>query len=367
MKTALVHDYLNQFGGAERVVEALHELYPEAPIYTSIYDEKRMPESFRRMDIRTSFMQNIPFVSPMFRWYFLIYPLAFESFDLSEYDVILSSSSAYAKGIKKNKGQLHICYCHNPMRFVWRYDDYVKREGIPRWLKKMLPFFLDPVKRWDLQNNSGVDYFIANSRTVAERIGEIYGRESVIIQPPVNGSFFRPSGVDRDYYLIVSRLNHYKRVDVAVEAFNGLGLPLKIIGDGPARKSLEKSAGPGVEFLGRVPDAEVARYLSECRALVFPGEEDFGIVPLEAMACGRPVIAYRAGGALETVIEGGTGVLFSPQTPEALAQAVQKSNFEVFDKKQIRDHALKFDKEVFKHRIREFVRGKYEEKFSKAG
>jgi glycosyltransferase involved in cell wall biosynthesis len=200
MKIAIVHDYLNQFGGAERVVSALHEIYPEAPIYTSIYDEKRMPEIFKKMDIRVSFMQKLPFVFPFFKWYLLLYPFAFQSFDLSEYDVILSSSSAFAKGVKKRKDQLHVCYCHTPMRFVWRYEDYVKRESIPVFLKSLLPMLLDPMKKWDLQTAQMVDFYIANSRTVAERIQKTYARESVIINPPVECDFFKPSGLDHDYF-----------------------------------------------------------------------------------------------------------------------------------------------------------------------
>lgn len=363
MKIAIVHDYLNQFGGAERVISVLNEIYPEAPIYTSIYDENMMPDNFKRMEIHASFMQKLPFVFPLFKAFFFLYPLAFESFNLSDYEVILSSSSAFAKGIKKTDEQLHLCYCYTPMRFVWRYEDYVKREEIPDWLKSILPLFLEPIKKWDLKNNQGIDAFIAISGTVAERIKRIYGRKSVIIYPPLDGSYFKPSNVDQDYYLVVSRLNHYKRVDIVVEAFNELDLPLKIIGDGPARKSLEKMARSNIEFLGRRRDEEAARYLAECRALIFPGEEDFGIVPLEAMSCGRPVIAYRAGGVLDTMIDGETGIFFSPQTPQALAQAVKRFKFEVFDKKKIREHALKFDKEVFKQKIKDFVKEKYEEKF----
>jgi len=323
MRIAIVHDYLNQFGGAERVVSALHEIWPDAPIYTSIYDRNKMPAVFQRMDIRTSFMQYFPFIFRWFKFYFLFYPLAFESFDLSEYDVILSSSSAFAKGIKKRPDQLHLCYCHNPMRFVWRYDDYVKKESLPALVKGLLPLVLDPVKRWDLQGVAGVDQFIANSRTVAERIKQTYGRESVIINPPVESGFFRPSTVSQDYFLVVSRLNAYKRIDLVVEAFTQLDLPLKVIGSGPDLKRLKRLAGPSVEFLGRRSDDDLEKYLAECQALIFPGEEDFGIVPLEAMACGRPVIAYRAGGAQETVVDGETGIFFAEQTVAALVAAVK--------------------------------------------
>src|SRR3989339_899643 len=301
MNLAIIHDFLNQFGGAERVVEAVHTLYPEAPIYTSIYDQSRLPDSFARMDIRTSFMQNLPLVMRYFKLYFMIYPLAFEQIKLDEYDVILSSSSAYAKGVKTSPNQLHICYCHTPMRFVWRFNDYIKRENLPDWVKNLLPFFLEPIKEWDLRNNSRVDYFIANSSNVAARIKQLYGRQSDIIFPPVDTKKFQPGSLDKDFFLVVSRLSPYKRLDLVVEAFNQLDLPLKIIGSGPARASLQKLAKNNIEFLGQLDDRDVVKYLSECRALIFPGEEDFGIVPLEAMACGRPVIAYKAGGGLETV------------------------------------------------------------------
>ncbi|MFH1826376.1 MAG: glycosyltransferase [bacterium] len=355
MRIAIVHDYLNQFGGAERVVSALHELYPEAPIYTSIYDPKKLPKIFQGMDIRTSFMQNLPFVSRLFKWYLLLYPWAFQSFDLSGYDVILSSSSAWAKGIKKKPGQVHICYCHSPMRFVWRFDDYIKKEPWPEWFKALLPILLEPIKYWDLKTVSGVDYFIANSQTVAERIKKTYQRESVIINPPVETDKFRPSAVGQDYFLLVSRLNAYKRIDVIVDAFTQLDLPLKIIGTGSMRRSLEKKAGPNIEFLGRQGDKKLARYIAECRALVFPGEEDFGIVPLEAMSTGRPVIAYNAGGAKETVIDGETGLFFDQQTNESLVAAIKRFQFETFDKNKIRNRALVFDKEVFKRKIEAFV------------
>ena len=359
MKIAIVHDHLNQFGGAERVVSALHEIYPLDPIFTSIFDERKLPDVFQRMDIRTSFMQNLPFIFDLFKFYLPFYPRAFEGFDLGEYDVILSSSSAWAKGVKKKKGQLHICYCYTPMRFVWRYDDYVKRENFGPLVRSVLPLVLEPVKKWDLATARGVDHFIAISRTVAERIQRTYGRESAIIYPPVECDLFRPSALDRDHFLVVSRLNPYKRVDIVVEAFNRLELPLLIIGDGPDRKNLEKMARPNIEFLGRQGDEALGRHLAECRALVFAGEEDFGIVPVEAMSCGRPVIAFRAGGARETVVEGETGVFFDRQTPEDLMAAVKRLQFVRFDKKKIRAHALKFDKKVFQEKMREFVEEKH--------
>jgi glycosyltransferase involved in cell wall biosynthesis len=358
MKIAIVHDYLNQFGGAERVVAALHEIWPNTPIYTSIYDRRALPDVFRKMDIRVSFMQKFPFVFKLFKYYLWFYPLAFESFDLSEYDVILSSSSAFAKGVKKRENQLHICYCHTPMRFVWRYEDYVQKEAIHPVLKNILPIFLGPIKKWDLKTAKNIDFFIANSSNVAKRIKQTYDRESVIIYPPVETNIFRPSHQQSDYFLLLSRLNSYKRIDLVIEAFNKIDLPLKIIGDGPNRKYLESIAGNNIKFMGRMDDRQLVKYLARCRGLIFPGEEDFGIVPLEAMSAGRPVIAYGAGGALETVVEGQTGLFFETQTSRSLIKALDKFQFESFDQKKIRAHAKKFDKEIFKQKIKEFVEEK---------
>lgn len=358
MKIAIVHDYLNQFGGAERVVQALHELWPDAPIYTSIYDAERLSADFKKMDIRTSFMQRFPFIFALFKFYLLFYPLAFESFDLSEYDLIITSSSAWAKGIKKRPGQVHLCYCYSPMRFVWRYDDYVKKESFPGWLKLVLPAILKPIRKWDLETVTGVDQFIAISATIKKRIAQIYHRESVIIYPPVETELFKPAGLDHDYFLVISRLNAYKRIDLVVEAFNQLDLPLKIIGGGPELGRLKELARPNIEFLGRLPDERVAKYLAECRALIFPGEEDFGIVPVEAMACGRPVIAYRAGGARETIVDGETGLFFERQTVEELMGAVKKFQFMTFSKDKIRRQAERFGKSVFQTKMLELVAAK---------
>jgi glycosyltransferase involved in cell wall biosynthesis len=358
MKIAIVHDYLNQFGGAERVVAALNEIWPNAPVFTSIYNRKALPDIFQKMDIRVSFMQKFPFIFKLFKYYLLFYPLAFENFNLDGYDVILSSSSAFAKGIKKRDNQLHICYCHSPMRFVWRYEDYVKKEAIPSALKKIMPIILKPLKKWDLGAVDNVDFFIANSSNVAKRIEKTYNRKSVIIYPPVETDIFRPSINQSDYFLLLSRLNSYKRIDIVIEAFRRLDLPLKVIGEGPCRKYLESVAGKNIEFLGRVNDRKMAKYLSCCRALIFPGEEDFGIVPLEAMSAGRPVIAYQAGGALETVVQGQTGLFFKEQNSDSLIKALDKFQFMGFDRKIIRAHAKKFDKENFKKKIEQFVEEK---------
>ncbi|OGC23421.1 glycosyl transferase [candidate division WOR-1 bacterium RIFOXYB2_FULL_42_35] len=361
MRIAIVHDYLNQFGGAERVISALHEVFPDAPIFTSIYDENRMPASFKKMDIRVSFMQRFPFVFKLFKFYLLFYPLAFESFDLKGYDVILSSSSAFAKGVKKRPGQVHICYCYTPMRFVWRYDDYVKREGFGSVLKLALAFVLKPIRNWDLLTTKGVDFFIAISKTIQDRVLAIYGRKSEVIYPPVDTQLYKISPVDKDYFLVVSRLNAYKRVDLVVQAFNELGLPLKIIGTGPDLKNLRRLANDNIEFLGRQADKTLVKYYAECRAFIFPGEEDFGIAPVEAMSAGRPVIAYQAGGATETIIAGKTGLFFKEQTVASLVEAVQRCQFKVFNKEVIRAQALKFSKEIFQQKVKQFIEEKGKE------
>lgn len=355
MKIAIVHDYLHQFGGAERVVAILHEMFPMAPIYTSIFNPKNFPKEFNEMNIITSFMQKLPFIFDNFRMYFLIYPFVFSSFNLQEYDLIISSSSAYAKGIKKRKEAVHVCYCHNPMRFVWRYENYMEKENLPIFFKNILPFLLNGLKNWDLKTNDGVDLFVANSNIVKERIARYYKRNSIIIYPPIDTNRFCISQNDGNYFLVVSRLAAYKRIDIAVKAFSKLKLPLKIVGDGPAREELSKYAASNIEFLGKVSDDKAKRLFSECRALILCGEEDFGMTPLEAAASGRPTIAYKAGGALETVIEGQTGVFFDEQTEESLIGAIKRFETIRFDKNMLRLHSEKFDKEIFKEDLRRFL------------
>lgn len=356
MKVALVHDYLYQMGGAERVALALHEMFPEAPLYTSIYDRERMPEEFKRMEVKTSFMQDLPWVFKKPRHYFWLYPRAFESFDLSAYDLVISSSSAFAKGIRKSVGTKHVCYCHTPMRFVWRYQTYIQEEGINPFYKLVLPAFLRRLKNWDLRTNRGVDHFIVNSKVVAGRLREYYDRDSVIIYPPVDTRLFRPQVIRSDYFLIVSRLLPYKRLDIAVQAFTELGLPLKIVGEGPDEGRLKRLAAKNIEFLGRVAEDEaVARLYAACRALIFTGEEDLGLAPLEAASCGRPTIAVAKGGALETIIDGQTGVFFAEQTAESLKSAVSRFMGSKFDGQNLRRQAENFDKDKFKERITRFL------------
>src|SRR5215212_4758620 len=354
MRVAIIHDYLNQYGGAERVLEALHALYPTAPVYTSIYDSAAMPEFYRSWDIRTSWMQRLPGWRRHFQKYFLLYPSAFESFDLSSYDLIVSSSSAYAKGVIPPPGARHICYCHTPMRFAWRTDDYIKREGLGRLQRGVLPLLLTYVRLWDVATTPRVDQFIANSREVAARIARYYGRTALVIAPPVTLSPYRP-WVPGNFYLAGGRLIPYKRLDLVIQAFTALGLPLKVFGDGRDRARLQALAGPNIEFLGQISEEQRRDLFASCRAFIFPGEEDFGITPLEAMSAGRPVIAYAAGGALETVIEGVTGRFFHQQSAAAIAAAVAAARVDRYDPAVIRSHAERFSRELFLKRMRAVI------------
>ena len=294
-------------------------------------------------------MQRLPMVTRNHQPFLLMYPWAFESFDFSGYDVVISNSSAFSKGIVTPPGTLHICYCLTPMRWVWNYHAYVDRERLGLLARMVLPAAISQLRAWDVATAQNVDRFLAISRTVAARIQKHYRREATVIYPPVNCSAFtaQPERVE-DYYLIVSRLIPYKRIDLAVDAFSRLGIPLKVVGSGGrALPALKERAGRNVEFVGRVSDAELKDLYARCRALVFTGEEDFGIAPLEANASGRPVIAYAAGGALDTVVDRQTGVLFAEQKVEDLIQAVRRLEQMHWDGAELRRHALRFDRGVF--------------------
>lgn len=364
MRIAFVHDYLNQYGGAERVLETLCELFPEAPIYTLIYDEKMTGGVFKNREIHTSFLQKIPFAVSHHRFFPMLMPLAIEQFDLSYFDIVFSISSSFAKGVITKPKTRHIDYCSTPTRFLW--DDshrYLEELKYPWPIKKLTPLFLTYLRIWDKEASLRVDKFIAISEFIKRRIKKYYGLESEIINPPVDANKYRISKEQDDYFLMVGRLVPYKRFDLAVRAFSAMGLPLKIVGDGPEKKRLRKLAGPNadIEFLGLVSDYKMPEIYSRAQAVIFPQEEDFGIVPLEAMASGRPVIAYRGGGALETIIDPAeaafrgasnpTGVFFDEQTEIDLAQAVGRFRQINWDPQKIREHALKFDKEIFKARI----------------
>ena len=354
-RIALVHDYFVQMGGAERVAEAMHDSFPSAPMYTTVALPQSLPQRLRNADIRTSPLQKLPAIDRKFRHYFMLYPLAVEHFDLSEYDLIFSSSSGYAKGVHRRRNAIHVCYCHTPMRWVWRYEDYFAREKFGRIARALLPFLLWPLRKWDLRASQQPNYYIANSRLVAQRIKKIYGREAHVIPPPIEVNRFHMSDEIEDYYLVLSRLMPYKRIDLAIEACKRLNRRLIVIGDGPDRARLEKIADDRIEFLGRQPDKIVNYYAARCRALLFPGEEDFGMAPLEANASGRPVIAYRGGGAVETVEEDVTGVFFDQANSRSLAEAIEKFEGMRFDQYTLRRHAEKFDLSVFTFRVLQFL------------
>jgi len=353
VRVAIVHDWLNQNGGAERVLETLHELYPEAPIYTSLYDPTRVPRRYGEWDIRTSFMQAFPFAKAHHQAFLPFFPPAFQSFDFSAYDLIISNSSGFAHSIRVPPGTAHINYCLTPPRFLWMQDAYLARERLPG--QRLASPLLNYLRRWDSRSVQSVTRFIAISEAVRERIRRWYGREADLVYPPVQTSIFRPVEQPGNYYFVAARLVPYKRVDLPVRAFSDLKLPLVVAGEGRDREALQALAGPNVEFKGWVSHDHLQSLMARCKAFIFPAEEDFGIAPLEAAACGRPVIAYAAGGALETVVEGVTGVFFREPTPESLADAVRRFETMTFDAPVIRRHAESFDTTVFKKRFTALV------------
>jgi glycosyltransferase involved in cell wall biosynthesis len=361
MKIALVHDYLVQYGGAERVLEAFCEAFPQAPIYTMVYDEKMTNGAFRSRKIRTSFLQKIPLVSSHHRTYPLLMPLAIESFDLGDFDVVLSDSNSYAKGVVTGADTLHITYCHTPMRYAWdNCHRHMREFGYSRLTQRLLPIAVSYLRLWDKISAERPDLYLANSNFVATRIRKYYHKDCEVLYPPVNFEKFHISENIGDYFLMVGRALPYKRFDIVIEAFNKLELPLKIIGKGPEMEHLKKSAKSNIEFLGYLNDEETSRYYSHCKAFIFPSEEDFGITPLEAMASGRPVIAYRGGGALETVIEGETGIFFDRQDFSTIIEAVKSFDPCRFNPQRIREHVSIFDKERFKEKIRQIVEEGYD-------
>jgi glycosyltransferase involved in cell wall biosynthesis len=346
MKIAVVHDYFTQLGGAERVVQELYRMVPDPALFATVALADCMPPRLGNVRVQTSWMQNLPNIDKYYRFYFLLYPFAVGSMDLSEYDLVLSSSSSYAKGVRTSRDAIHVCYCHTPMRWVWSYDNYSSRESFGFTQRAVLPLLMRALRRWDEEASRQPDHFVANSRLVAERIRKAYGRTAEVIHPPIEVDRFHPSDQVDDYYLVLSRLVSYKRIDLAVQGCTQRKKKLLVIGDGPDRKSLEALAGPSVRFLGRASDKDVEYYASRCRALLFPGEEDFGMAPLEVAA---------AGGALETVIENVTGVFFNSQTPEDLGDAIERFERKEWSSSRLRQHAEGFSIEVFQRRFRAFL------------
>lgn len=361
MKVALVHEWLTGISGSERVLLEIAKLFPEAPIYTAVFRPEQT-KPFVGREVITSFLQNIPLMKSKRELLIPFAPFAFEQFNLSKYDLVISSSHIAAKGVLTKPETIHISYCHTPPRYLWEPNlDSRASQGRFTWLRRNIAH---KMRLWDRLAADRVDYFLANSYFVRKRIQKYYKREAVVIYPPVDTSCFKPADKSeiKDYFLFVSRLVGYKRCDLVVRAFNDLNLPLKIIGRGPERNALVKKAKKNIEFLGFLSDEEIKRYYAKARAFVFPAEEDFGIVPIEAMASGRPVIAYNGGGTAETVIDGVSGKLFPEQTPQCLIDAVRNFKPERFDPKKIRQHAEKFSSERFRREMKREVEGIIERK-----
>ncbi len=367
MKIAIVHDWLPFMGGAENVVTNMMEVFPEAVLYTSICNKDRLTGKLKETEIVTTHLQKKKKEIINHRKLFPFMPTAMESIDLTSYDIVISSSSSVAKSVITGPDTLHICYCHTPMRYGWEFmHNYIgELSGKGRFKNKLKSYFMSFMRVWDYASSARVDVYVANSVNVAKRIKKHYRRDAYVIHPPVRGNIFQISNENGDFYLCVSRLQEYKRVDIAVEACTKLNVPLVVIGDGPEQQKLKKMAGSCVKFLGRVSDDVIREHYGKCKAFLFPGEEDYGITPLEAQASERPVIAYGKGGVLETVIDGETGVFFKEQTVESMIEAIKKAKKIEFQKEKLREHAMEFDEEVFRKKLKKFIEKQYKEFLNK--
>jgi glycosyltransferase involved in cell wall biosynthesis len=362
MKIALVHDYLAQDGGAEKVLSALQNIYPDAPTFVLFHDKERANRIFSEKNIRTSFLQKIPGAIKHYQWFLPFMHRATENHDLSGFDIVISSSSAFAKGVITGEHAVHLCYCHTPTRYLWSdTHSYLSDLNRGRLVKTAVRLLLPGLRLWDKAAADRVDFFIANSHAVERRIKKYYRRDSRIIYPPVEVEKFSITGRPGEYFLIGGRAVNYKRFDIAIDACSRLGLPLKVFGDGPVLQELKKRAGDSVIFTGRVSEEEKAGLYRDCIAFINPQEEDFGITAVEAMACGRPVIAYAKGGALETVIPGVSGELIDAQNWETLGDRLLNFKPETYEAAAIRRHAEKFSTENFNKNILSFVAEKYSE------
>lgn len=360
LRIAIVCDWLTNFGGAEKIILALHEMFPQAPVFTPVYNREKM-HGFENADIRTSYIQNLPWAKEKHQLYLPLYPRVFEKFNLDDFDIVISSSHSCAKGIITRPSTLHICYCHSPMRYAWEDSiNYINQYEAGGVAKKIAHHFMHKIRLWDRLSADRVDSFIANSSTVQKRIYKYYRKTSTVIHPFVDTEKFKLNKKRKEYFLAVGRLIPYKKFDLIIQAFNKLQLPLVVAGTGVSHDKLKQIAGSNVVFKGRVGNEELIELYSGARALVFPQLEDFGITPLEAMSTGCPVIAYKNGGALETVLEDKTGIFFEEQTPDSLVNAVNRFSGKKFDAEIIRSHALKFDRQVFDKKFLDFIEKKWE-------
>ena len=357
MKVALIQDWLTVIGGSEYVFKEIASLYPDADIYTLVArDETIKSLGLENHKVTTSFIQNLPFAKTKYRSYLPLFPLAVEQFDLSSYDLIISSSHAVAKGVLTHAGQVHVCYCHSPMRYAWDlYHQYIKESGLNSGIKGFFAkVVLHRIRQWDIASTNRVDYFISNSNYIGRRIKKVYNRDSVTIYPNVAVQNFEVSLEREDFYFTCSRMVPYKKIDVIVEAFNQMpDKKLIVIGDGPDFKKIKKIAGDNIILMGYQPFEILKQHLSKAKAFVFAAEEDFGIIPVEAQACGTPVIAYGKGGVTETVIQNKTGVYFNKQSPGSIVEAVNlfEKNSEKYDHAEIAKHASRFSTQRFKTEI----------------
>jgi len=362
VKIALVFDWMTNTGGAEKVNYILHEIFPNADIFTSIYDEKALPE-FKNANIKTSFIQKIPLAKSKHQLFLSLMPYAYELFNLNDYDIVISSSHSCSKGVITKPETLHISYCHSPMRYAWdNWHNYV-HEYKMNWLFKFFgKIALHKIRMWDFLSSKRVDHFIANSNTSKKRIQKYYNRKSDVVYPSINTQNFK-NEKSEDYFLAIGRLTSYKKFDLIVDAFNKSGHKIKIAGTGIQFEELKKKAKDNIEMLGFVSDEELKNLYSKSKALIFPQLEDFGITPLEAMASGKPIIAYKKGGALDSIKENLTGIFFEEQSIESLNAGVEKflENESKFKTDEIINHAKKFDNKVFKEEILKIVKEKWAE------
>lgn len=362
MKIALIHDWYYTNGGAEKVIKAINNAFPNCDHF-ALFDVMSDSDKLNLLNttkVNTTFIQKMPFISKFHRNYLQLYPLAIEQLDLRPYDLIISSSSAVAKGVLTNSNQVHICYCHSPMRYAWDlYQQYLKESKFNFLTKIYAKYVLHKIRLWDVMSANRVDYFISNSNYISQRINKVYRRDSQVIYPPVETNNFKLSqNPSRDFYFTASRMVPYKKIDLIVETFAINGKKLIVAGNGPELKKIKSKANSNVTFVGHITNDKLLEYIQNAKAFVFAAEEDFGIIPVEAQACGTPVIAYGKGGALETIIENKTGVFFEEQTSESLNQAIEKFEKMNFDPLRIRENALRFSEERFVEEIKTFVNSK---------